>query len=388
MPDAVPALLRECFAADPARRPTGMDVVAEGMVEVYEAGLGRRYPREAGVTVAHLADGLSNKALSLLDLGQGDDAESCWEQALRTDSRHPNATFNRGITRWRAAAITDRQLVDDLETVREADAGAGVTNGRAPYLLGLVHLERGDGTAAVRLLGEDTRLAPADPEITAALRSATTDQTIRAAEPRTLTGRTRVVTTLAMTPDGRYALSGSDDRTLRCWDLTRGRCLRTLTGPSEAVTSVAVTDDARHVIAGGLDATVRWWELTLGIAAPWSYSRPQAAADVSAQTAEFRSRIDEARRSLDREDHAAAAAVLRPARAIPGYARHPELTDLWHRAGRGGRRTVPLDARQVHTFSRSGHGAGIRSVAVTPDARLVSCAGNSSAISDGGGEGR
>lgn len=199
MPDAVAELLRECFTIDPTGRPTGMDVIAERLGEVYEAELGRRYPREAGATVVQLADGLNNKALSLLDLGQGDDAESCWEKALRADPRHSNATFNRGILQWRAAKITDRQLVDQLETVREADAGAGVTNGLAQYLLGLVHLERGDGTAAAGLLREAARLAPADPEITAALRAATTDQNIRAAEPQTLTGHTRVVTTVAMT---------------------------------------------------------------------------------------------------------------------------------------------------------------------------------------------
>ena len=31
-----------------------------------------------------------------------------------------------------------------------------------------------------------------------------------------------------MTPDGRRAVSGSEDKTLRVWDLESGVCLRTL----------------------------------------------------------------------------------------------------------------------------------------------------------------
>ena len=35
---------------------------------------------------------------------------------------------------------------------------------------------------------------------------------------------------VALTPDGRRALSGSYDKTLRLWDLDTGACLQTLRG--------------------------------------------------------------------------------------------------------------------------------------------------------------
>jgi hypothetical protein len=45
-----------------------------------------------------------------------------------------------------------------------------------------------------------------------------------------LTGHQSVVNSAAVLPDGRRALSGSDDHTLRLWDLETGATLRTLKG--------------------------------------------------------------------------------------------------------------------------------------------------------------
>ena len=44
----------------------------------------------------------------------------------------------------------------------------------------------------------------------------------------TLTGHNDSVDACALTPDGRFALSASFDRTLKLWDPWSGRCLQTL----------------------------------------------------------------------------------------------------------------------------------------------------------------
>jgi WD40 repeat protein len=83
---------------------------------------------------------------------------------------------------------------------------------------------------------------------------------------RTLQGHTGCVRDLAVTPDGRYVVSGSDDRTLRVWDLATGETTRTLQGHTDLVFAVAVTPDGRYVISGsyGRDLTLRVWDLTTG----------------------------------------------------------------------------------------------------------------------------
>lgn len=54
---------------------------------------------------------------------------------------------------------------------------------------------------------------------------------------------------MALTADGRCAVSGLADRTLRLWDLATGRQLAIFTGDA-AFTCCAVTPDGRFAVAG------------------------------------------------------------------------------------------------------------------------------------------
>ena len=63
--------------------------------------------------------------------------------------------------------------------------------------------------------------------------------------------------TVAVTPDGRRAVSGSEDKTLRVWDLESGQTLRTLEGHTDSVSAVAVTPDGRRAVSASDDKTLR-----------------------------------------------------------------------------------------------------------------------------------
>ncbi|HEX2289079.1 MAG TPA: protein kinase, partial [Pseudonocardiaceae bacterium] len=270
MPADVAALLGECLADDPGDRPT-MDTVADRLVALYETHIGV-YPHQAGGAAQRLAGEWNNKALSLLDLGDPVAAQECWKQALRVDPHHPGAMFNHGLTRWRSARITDQRLITDLENLladlderrlirRPADFGE--TGGNVLHLLALVHLERGDAHSAVELLQEAVEFAADDPVVLAALTTATASAH-RLREPRTLTGHTDWLNSVAVTPDGRRAVTGSSDHTARWWDLTTGRALHTLAGHTATVTSVAVTPDGGRVLTGSRDHDARWWDVATG----------------------------------------------------------------------------------------------------------------------------
>jgi WD40 repeat protein len=72
------------------------------------------------------------------------------------------------------------------------------------------------------------------------------------------------VTNIALTSDGRRAVSASADNTLRVWDVNGGKCLHTLRGHTDEVLTVTITPDGRMALSGSDDNTVRVWDLASG----------------------------------------------------------------------------------------------------------------------------
>jgi hypothetical protein len=80
----------------------------------------------------------------------------------------------------------------------------------------------------------------------------------------TLRGHGGGVQAVALTPDGRRAVSGSDDKTLKVWDLESWVVLQTLRGHEGSVKAVALTPDGRRAVSGSADMTLKVWNLESG----------------------------------------------------------------------------------------------------------------------------
>jgi serine/threonine protein kinase len=76
-----------------------------------------------------------------------------------------------------------------------------------------------------------------------------------------LTGHTNAVRSIAVSRDGQRAVTGSDDRTLRLWDLASGREIERWTGHRAEIASVALSADEHFIVSGGRDQTLRLWDV-------------------------------------------------------------------------------------------------------------------------------
>lgn len=87
----------------------------------------------------------------------------------------------------------------------------------------------------------------------------TTGQSVQAFTAHSLT-----VSGVALGPDGRSALAGSEDGFLYQWNLESGEQHQRLAGHEGPVIAVAYNADGRHALSSSLDRTMIWWDLESG----------------------------------------------------------------------------------------------------------------------------
>jgi WD40 repeat protein/cellulose biosynthesis protein BcsQ len=81
---------------------------------------------------------------------------------------------------------------------------------------------------------------------------------------RRLQGHTASVRAVSLSPDNKLAVSGSEDKTVRVWNVATGEIVRTFAGHLDAVQSVAFAPDGQTFVSGGSDNQVFVWDLGRG----------------------------------------------------------------------------------------------------------------------------
>ncbi len=67
------------------------------------------------------------------------------------------------------------------------------------------------------------------------------------------------INSVAISPDGTKIISGSQDKTIKIWNLDTGKLLDTLKGHFESINSVAISPDGTKIISGSQDKTIKIW---------------------------------------------------------------------------------------------------------------------------------
>ncbi|NEO52125.1 MAG: WD40 repeat domain-containing protein [Okeania sp. SIO3B5] len=76
-----------------------------------------------------------------------------------------------------------------------------------------------------------------------------------------LKGHKQKVTALTITPDSKYLISGSKDKTIKVWNLKTKKQLLTFKGHGSSINTMSVTPDGNHLISGSKDKTIKIWNL-------------------------------------------------------------------------------------------------------------------------------
>ena len=82
----------------------------------------------------------------------------------------------------------------------------------------------------------------------------------------TLKGHTETVYAVAYSPDGRYVVTASFDKTLKLWDAATGAEIKTFGGQAghqNLVLAAAFSPDGRLIASGASDNTAKIWDVPL-----------------------------------------------------------------------------------------------------------------------------
>ena len=169
------------------------------------------------------------------------------------------------------------QMVGRLLTCADMPAierfsGEVVDGAQTRWLRPLQAVLRPPGTGLICVLEGHTRQVKAvavtmDGKVAV---SASDDRTLKVwevgggRELRTLAGHMGGVWGVVLSGDGRIAISASDDQTLKMWEVGSGRELRTLTGHTDSVRAVALTSDGKMAVSASDDQTLKVWDLESG----------------------------------------------------------------------------------------------------------------------------
>ncbi len=170
---------------------------------------------------------------------------------------------------------------------------------------------------------------------------------------------TTAVTALCVSLDQCFALT-ADYKNLSLYDLQNGRCLRTFEGHEKMITSVALSPDCRVAISAARDEAARVWDLkSIGqYTCAYAVSRPPETGRMAELSDRLETVKEQAPILMKQGRFSEAYKIVTELRAEPAFEWDTDLCNLHHSAGLRGGRRCGIRAWRQHQPQGQGYDGG------------------------------
>jgi WD40 repeat protein/DNA-binding SARP family transcriptional activator len=221
-------------------------VVVAGMLALTAWTYSQQAGRNANVAQAASTQAIANAAAATVAQGQALDNAATAQVAS-----------TQAIANAATATVAQGQALNSAATA-QADYARAESQRLAVEANRL--LERGGNSDLIALLSLRSVQIQYSSEGDAALLGA-----MALDYPRRILSTDGQVYAVAFSPDGRYAITGSNDPPVaQLWDLQTGQSLRTFSGHTKPLTSVSMSPDGKYLLTSSWDNTARLWDVQTG----------------------------------------------------------------------------------------------------------------------------
>jgi len=245
--------------------------------DLAHAGCGASILSNACLTSANM----NNADLSMSDLESADMSNA---SLARADAHH--ALFDRSnmehtdlenANLYAASLVNTRLAGARFSSTNLSRAGllratidSNVLADQKTYGAGMPHTKPADMNPVIQKGHSDSVRSVAISPDGKTLASGSEDNSIKlwdmktGKEIRSLTGHSDSVRSVAISADGKTLASGSEDNSIKLWDMKTGKEIRSLIGHSDSVRSVAISADGKTLASGSGDNSIKLWDMKTG----------------------------------------------------------------------------------------------------------------------------